>query len=418
MKKTLLIITALMTGLLSNAQEKFMKVTGLPGEVVSCVAIHPLSMGYAAGTWGDGLTIVYLQNTYNFDKNTPGFPTDNINDIDWQGDSLWIATDSGLVVLSGTNFGKIDRYHTDNSGLPENNVTCIDASYSGGNRAIYAGTASSGLGAYIGGFWLNESTSTGFISNNIKDVLAGLDGLVYVATANAGVAYGKPTQSWNVFNMSNSELGSNNIEGLAITPQGNIWIGTGGFGGGVSVYNGSTVTTYNISNADLPTNLIYNMAFVNDDIMTLGTFGEGMVILDLTTGKATEHYTSQNTSLTSDFINDMKPSYDGTVWLATDEGLWLYNEDGFVNVGGPAFYDLFYSIYPNPSADGTITIQLPAKVTSANITIYDVTGKQVMTSVLSNNYMDNIDVSTLKPGIYYVQAEMPNGIETQKLVLE
>jgi len=65
-------------------------------------------------------------------------------------------------------------------------------------------------------------------------------------------------------------------------------------------------------------------------------------------------------------------------------------------------------VYPNPS-NGIIHIQTRAK----NITAYqvsDITGKLVM----SGNFNHKIDVSELKPGIYFIQLEGLNGISQAK----
>lgn len=80
------------------------------------------------------------------------------------------------------------------------------------------------------------------------------------------------------------------------------------------------------------------------------------------------------------------------------------------------------SLYPNPSAGvAVLTLQNP-NVASLNVTVFDITGKAVLTPVLeqalaSGENKFEINTSELNNGIYFVTLNTVNGKETVKLVV-
>jgi hypothetical protein len=71
-------------------------------------------------------------------------------------------------------------------------------------------------------------------------------------------------------------------------------------------------------------------------------------------------------------------------------------------------------ISPNPISS-TITITIPKSI-YANITITNLTGKQVATYNLQNTTIETIDVSNLPEGVYFVSLKSDEGVITKKIV--
>ena len=79
-----------------------------------------------------------------------------------------------------------------------------------------------------------------------------------------------------------------------------------------------------------------------------------------------------------------------------------------------------FNIYPNP-ASGAITLQWSSNLTgSGNMLVTDVTGRNVMTSSVDFTSIrkSNINISSLKPGVYMVNIQSTNGSYNTKLVVE
>ena len=70
-------------------------------------------------------------------------------------------------------------------------------------------------------------------------------------------------------------------------------------------------------------------------------------------------------------------------------------------------------IYPNPAINH-FSIQLPSNNAFKNIMVFDMTGKRVIKTTLTNN----IDISGLKKGLYMVQINAKNKQVTKKLIIK
>jgi hypothetical protein len=72
-------------------------------------------------------------------------------------------------------------------------------------------------------------------------------------------------------------------------------------------------------------------------------------------------------------------------------------------------YLVDFTLYPNPTVN-----ELHLKTTNIpkSLTIIDLTGKQHTIS----SYSDNIDVSILTPGTYFIQLIYPDHIESRKFI--
>ena len=76
---------------------------------------------------------------------------------------------------------------------------------------------------------------------------------------------------------------------------------------------------------------------------------------------------------------------------------------------------LKFSMYPNPS-DNYVNLQLPSGTNKANVKIFDYLGKTLIQKNL-NNANNNLDVSNLSAGIYFVRIQSDTKVGTKKLVV-
>lgn len=83
-----------------------------------------------------------------------------------------------------------------------------------------------------------------------------------------------------------------------------------------------------------------------------------------------------------------------------------------LSVGNMELKDNFY-VYPNPSSD-VLNLKLPNNTTAVNIEIFNIVGKNVYTSkeMISNQ----INVSNLKSGLYFITINFENYSVTKKII--
>jgi photosystem II stability/assembly factor-like uncharacterized protein len=72
------------------------------------------------------------------------------------------------------------------------------------------------------------------------------------------------------------------------------------------------------------------------------------------------------------------------------------------------------SIYPNPARD---VLNISSSMIIRTVKLYNLTGQEVAT-VLLNKRSGSIDTSKLKPGIYLLQIEATEGIESKRIIIE
>jgi hypothetical protein len=77
-----------------------------------------------------------------------------------------------------------------------------------------------------------------------------------------------------------------------------------------------------------------------------------------------------------------------------------------------------FSLFPNP-AKNSISIKLSNDNLATKITIFDLTGKLLLSQKLENNPENTISTAALTKGIYLVSVETENGISySKKLIIE
>ncbi len=76
-----------------------------------------------------------------------------------------------------------------------------------------------------------------------------------------------------------------------------------------------------------------------------------------------------------------------------------------------------FMIYPNPS-NGVFTLSLTGIDNSVNINITDIKGQEVYNQLFSGSITNDIDLSALSKGMYYVRLISRDGIQVKKIVVQ
>jgi hypothetical protein len=78
-----------------------------------------------------------------------------------------------------------------------------------------------------------------------------------------------------------------------------------------------------------------------------------------------------------------------------------------------------FTMYPNPSATGEVTIKMPNEINEFTVSVSNLLGQQVLNQQFSKAYNNIHTISTghLKEGVYYVSVKTDLGKATKKIVL-
>ncbi|NND73098.1 MAG: response regulator [Rhodothermales bacterium] len=193
-------------------------------------------------------------------------------------------------------------------GLPQLSVTAIGQSNDG---YIWFGTQE-GLVRFDGiEFTVYDRSNSIIPKNSIVDVLVDKDGILWLATYEAGIVrYSGPSAA--VLGEQHG-LADNRTSTITQLPNGEIWIGT--TSAGISVYSNGRFTT--ISEEDgLPSNDINVILPGDSSDVWVGT-ESGLVRIN---GEVQDTLTTDD-GLPSDVISALHIDKSGALWIGTDAGL-------------------------------------------------------------------------------------------------
>jgi ligand-binding sensor domain-containing protein len=260
------------------------------------------------------------------------------------------------------------------SGLPSTNVTGLIKDRQ--NR-LWAGTAK-GLALFQGASW-RAFRFNGLGGNNCNYVAVETDGTPWVSHLTAGVSR-RLDGAWQTFNQGSNGDTINNVTTIGCDPNGDVWLGTWGYGvtrrtrEGSWRHYGSPPLPTPVVNVILParSNGIYFshwsndyndllsrwdyadstwhviwgpnydfrplcLAFGDDGKLWVGTYGKpnyNGVYRQALDGKW-DNWTTMNSGLPSNKVNALAIDNGGWVWAGTDNGLARYAGAAFLPVPNP-----------------------------------------------------------------------------------
>lgn len=217
---------------------------------------------------------------------------------------LWVATESGLILMHTDDLNpQIFRYERDNPwSLSDNAMYCVTVDHQGG---VWAGSFFGGVNYYHPKHGLFERIFP-------RDQITSVSGRA-------------------VREMRMDELG-------------NVWIGTEDQG--LNYWDQDTHTFRHFSTKEgLAHNNIHGLELVGDSLL-LGTFTQGMDVLDTKTKRVIAHYDVENThgALGDNFVMNIGRTRQGRVLICTANGVYefLPGTDDFRKFS-PLPEDIFYT---------------------------------------------------------------------------
>jgi hypothetical protein len=299
--------------------------TAVPKAVDTAPTAQPLQPAngaegiMCAGTFGFGVTCLDTAGWHTFTKgNTPALRSDQIKNIAICPDGkIYIAASSGLAVINGATWSKVD---TDDWGGSPDTIACDE---SGG---LWAGHYK-GLTFYDGKqattIKAREFSSD---SDSPKDIAVGPEGHVWVVT-NSGVAV-YDGKTWTIYEEGSGFDKKYFFEVIEVDGKGQPFVG-GTYG--VHTLSGDKWTLHDDKTLFQTQSLLRD----NQGLIWAGTYSHGVNLFD---DNKWVNYSRQNSKISSNHVRSMAVDALGRIWLGTEWGLdifdgkawttyWMHNSD-------------------------------------------------------------------------------------------
>lgn len=243
---------------------------------------------------------------------------------------IWIGTDNGLNIYNGVDFRHFFVETANDHSLPGNIINDI---------LIEGDTA--WIATQSGFCWMNvvskKCTRIDLGNNNhIRTLLLdSLNRVLWVGTKTGLIKYDINSRDYQEFNTQNSNLSSNIIRSLYKDKDENLWIGT--FDKLNRLTPSSTVfESYSIKN-DVPINIKNNLVLsikpidnLNDSLLWIGT-QTGLVLFNRMTHRK-KNFLNENSGMENNVIKCIHIAKNEHTWLGTDFGLVELNKNKIYSI--------------------------------------------------------------------------------------
>lgn len=234
------------------------------------------------------------------------------------GETLWLATNNGLVAVSG---GEVTRYTVANSPLADNRIEALALDGSGAvwltsGDTLYR-TDTEEWDAY------NGAGRGSFPNGRLTGLDVGSDGAIWLGSDQAQLCRFDPgIQGCVTFFSGEEGMSTAPLTGLLINGDGEVFYTTAG--GGISYFNGTVWQSLAIAAEPVPGNMVRDLAGDGaGGIWVAASGGAGRIAIE--DGAAPRLYTPANSPLPSVDVRVVQPLRSGEVWIGGAGGVSLYN---------------------------------------------------------------------------------------------
>lgn len=326
-----------------------------------------INHGSASLIYGGTDEVVVFENgvftTYN--STNTGIPLFTVIDAatDVSG-NVWLATQQGLIKYDGTSFSLVHTF----SGSTMNNLQLLEMDVD-----------------HSGNFWLIASMSGTVLDGE----LISFDGTNYT-TYNS---------------VTNTQLNYDYFKLVTVSTDGVIYTIPAQTDVVMKIQGGSFSTHTNV--AAYTTNSTVNVLTVKDDKLLIGTTSAGVVYRN---ANGYTYLEDINTPLISNNITSIVIDDYNNIWIGTEEGMSVYNENGVtVNTDELLSKETESGVvlYPNPFTS-QITIKVKEASLESDLLVYNINGK-LLKRVDINQVEQSIDLDQYQSGVYFYSI-VKNGV--------
>lgn len=254
------------------------------------------------------------------DDNGRSLPHNTIYDLYADRDGImWVGTYKKGVSYYSESIFKFNMYEW-------GDITCIEQA---DENRLWLGTNDHGILLWNRStgkaepFWRDAE---GQLPNPVVSMLKSKDGKLWVGTFNGGLYCMDGSRVRSYKEGAGNALASNNVWALVEDDKGRIWIAS--LGGGLQCLEplSGTFETYTSNNSALLENNVTSLCWVDNNTLFFGTANQGVGMMDMRTREIKKiQGQSGNVKLSNDAVNHVYKDSRGLVWIATREGLNVYD---------------------------------------------------------------------------------------------
>lgn len=372
------------------------------------------------------------ENWQFFDHNNSTLSDDNINSmaIDNEG-ILWLGTRSGVFSFDtkAKDISDFINYNISNSGMRSNLVSCLSTDASG---VKWIGTKDAGVAKFDGSKWtIFKAYNSWLPEDKIIDIDIDKNNCIWISTYSSGIAK-FDGYYWTIYDINNTPLETNNIIFTYIDFMDNKWIYARSINSNdnkIFMFDDTNWKVLEKTNSGYSGETIYDIFVDRANNLWVSTYPSILVQYD---GNTWEKIVASYPSLQFSFVNSISNGEDGSIWFATKEGIFVYNEDGIDDISNDdaplSNYELAQN-YPNPfNPTTTISYSIPnssLRVFKADnfvkLKVYDILGREVATLVNegkpAGNYKVVFNADGLSSGVYFYKLSIANAVNIVKKMM-
>ena len=232
---------------------------------------------------------------------------------------MWVGTYKKGVSYYSESIFKFNMYEW-------GDITCIEQA---DENKLWLGTNDHGILLWNRStgkaepFWRDAE---GQLPNPVVSMLKSKDGKLWVGTFNGGLYCMNGSQVRSYKEGVGNALASNNVWALVEDDKGRIWIAS--LGGGLQCLEPSSGTfeTYASNNSALLENNVTSLCWGDDNTLFFGTANQGVGMMDMRTREIKKvQGQSGSMKMSNDAVNHVYKDSRGLIWIATREGLNVYD---------------------------------------------------------------------------------------------
>lgn len=232
---------------------------------------------------------------------------------------MWVGTYKKGVSYYSESIFKFNMYEW-------GDITCIEQA---DENKLWLGTNDHGIllwNRFTGKaepFWRDAERQ---LPNPVVSMLKSKDGKLWVGTFNGGLYCMNGSQVRSYKEGVGNALASNNVWALVEDDKGRIWIAS--LGGCLQCLEPSSGTfeTYTSNNSALLENNVTSLCWGDDNTLFFGTANQGVGMMDMRTREIKKvQGQSGSMKMSNDAVNHVYKDSRGLIWIATREGLNVYD---------------------------------------------------------------------------------------------
>ena len=226
----------------------------------------------------------------------------------------WIGTEEGLVKFDGNTW---QVYDTTNSDIPGNGVEFI---FVDRGDSLWISIDGQGLTKFTGNSWIPYDTLfPGYGTKNFNAITRDSAGVLWFAHNSGLCKLDSGEFTW--YNDTNSPVGAEKVNCLAVDSLNQLWIGT--IGDGLVRFDGSQWDVFTEDGTDLVDDEIKALTIDQDGFIWIGT-PSGLNKFD-GTDWILYHSFLPGSSLPSNDIRSLHTDQENNVWVGTTDGLFVFS---------------------------------------------------------------------------------------------